>query len=450
MPLPLIAALAVSLGVHACFLFAPSFGLKDEARKLPLRAELRLAKSASGGAGSGTGSGTGGATVGTASAGSVRAASAAPDEVQTVKAPVRKPGKETPKKRENRENEPVKTPTKRTRQPVAKKPTETVKEREEKTAPKEAAETPQTPAPTGVASGAGGEDFGDGSGEDSGDGSASGGTGGTIPYGVEEVDFPDGDTGGSRNAGGILGDASAPPRLPPGGRIDYRVDFGDREFEAGKAVSEWTIADGRYHLKMEVETVGLAWLVKPYRAVMESRGRVMPEGLVPDLFSVSRNGEDADERAVFDWRSMTVSVGKSGRTQAMEVGAQDLLSFNFHLGFMRYPVIGSRLPLVTGKKYGVYLLEKLGDEEIETPVGTLRTLHLGASGARTELWLAYDYLLLPVKIRFVDSKGQSFVQIVSALRLNDTEVTGTARASNTPSAPGAAESQETFGSSEGG
>ncbi|MDR1274912.1 MAG: DUF3108 domain-containing protein [Candidatus Accumulibacter sp.] len=436
MPLPLIAALAVSLGVHACFLFAPSFGLKDEARKLPLRAELRLAKNTPGGTGSGT-AGAGGVR-------GVRAASAAPGEAQTDKAPVKKPGKETPKKRENRENEPAKTPTKRVLRPTAKKPTETLKEREEETAPEETAETPQTPAPSVTASGAGGDDSGDGSSDDSGDGSASGATGGNIPYAVEEIDFPGDDAGGSHNAGGILGDATAPSRLPPGGRIDYRVDFGDREFEAGKAVSEWTIADGRYHLKMEVETVGLAWLVKPYRVVMESRGRVMPEGLVPDRFSVLRNGEDADERAAFDWRSMTVSVGKSGKTQAMEVGAQDLLSFNFHLGFMRHPVIGSRLPLVTGKKYGVYLLEKLGIEDIETPVGTLRTLHLSAPGARTELWLAYDYLLLPVKIRFVDSKGQSFVQVVSALRLNDTEVTGSARASNAPSAP------ETFGSSEGG
>ena len=35
----------------------------------------------------------------------------------------------------------------------------------------------------------------------------------------------------------------------------------------------------------------------------------------------------------------------------------------------------------------------------------------------TELWLAYDYLLLPVKIRHVDNQGGSFVQVATAIRV---------------------------------
>ena len=80
---------------------------------------------------------------------------------------------------------------------------------------------------------------------------------------------------------------------------------------------------------------------------------------------------------------------------------------------------GSALPIATGKKYGVYRLEVLGDEEIELPAGVLRTLHLRAPGVNTtELWLAYDYLLLPVKIRHVDSKGDSLVQVATHIRLS--------------------------------
>ena len=245
-------------------------------------------------------------------------------------------------------------------------------------------------------------------------------SGDAIPYTQEFIELPDAEAGGSHNAGGILGASSAPSRLPPRGRIHYRVDLGDREFEAGKAMSEWTIAGENYYLRMESETVGLAWLVKPYHVVMESRGRILPEGLAPEKFSILRNGEDNGEAASFDWGAMTVSIGKSRTPQAMENGTQDLLSFNFQLGFMRHPIIGSRLPITTGKKYGVYHLERLGDEEIETPLGKMRVLHLRAAGANmTELWLAYDYLLLPVRLRFVDSKGQSFVQTALKIQVDD-------------------------------
>jgi hypothetical protein len=105
--------------------------------------------------------------------------------------------------------------------------------------------------------------------------------------------------------------------------------------------------------------------------------------------------------------------------QIMIQGTQDLLSFNYQLGFMPHPEVGSTLPIATGRKYGIYRLEVLGDEDIEIPAGVLRTLHLRAPGVNTtELWLAYDYLLLPVKIRFVDNKGDSLVQVATAIQLS--------------------------------
>ena len=46
----------------------------------------------------------------------------------------------------------------------------------------------------------------------------------------------------------------------------------------------------------------------------------------------------------------------------------------------------------------------------------MRTLHLRAPGVNTtELWLAYDYLLLPVKIRHVDNKGGILVQVATEI-----------------------------------
>ena len=208
------------------------------------------------------------------------------------------------------------------------------------------------------------------------------------------------------------------PRLPGRGQIDYRVDRGDSGFAIGVARHEWEIREEIYTLTSVLETTGLVGLFKSVRIQMESHGRMTSQGLRPDYFSIRRNDLGAKEDAAFDWGRMEIRVAGRG-AQPLAEGAQDLLSFNYQLGFLPDLGTGSALPIATGKKYGVYRLEVLGDEEIELPAGVLRTLHLRAPGVNTtELWLAYDYLLLPVKIRHVDSKGDSLVQVATHIRLS--------------------------------
>ena len=151
---------------------------------------------------------------------------------------------------------------------------------------------------------------------------------------------------------------------------------------------------------------------------MESLGTVTDAGLRPDLFSIRRNGKEAREKASFDWDNMTIAVADRA-PQPLARGAQDLLSFNYQLRFLSLPESGGILMLATGKKYSAYRLEVIGDEEVVVPAGTLRTLHLRAPGVNTtELWLAYDYLMLPVKIRHLDNKGDSFVQVATEIQLS--------------------------------
>lgn len=206
--------------------------------------------------------------------------------------------------------------------------------------------------------------------------------------------------------------------LPPRGRIVYRVDRGDREFEIGRAISEWEVAEGRYVLRLQMETTGLVWLFKSYRIDMESRGWLTAVGLRPERFTIRRNGGTAKEHAEFDWSQMRLSVADKP-PQPLDPGAQDLLSFNFHLGFMPDPKLATRLPIATGKKYAIYPLDAVGDEEIELPMGRVHTLHVRSAGEQTtELWLAYDYFLLPVKIRHVDRQGSSFVQVATNIQVD--------------------------------
>lgn len=204
-------------------------------------------------------------------------------------------------------------------------------------------------------------------------------------------------------------------RMPGHGRILYRVDRGDMKFEIGRSEQDWEIVDGRYRLLSVVETTGLVRLFKSYRIEMESQGLMTAAGFHPETFVIRRNGKETKEKVWFDWDNMRVRVGDQAE-QALDSGAQDLLSFNYQLGFLRLPETGASISIATGRKYGIYHLEVLGDEEIEVPAGVLRTLHVRAPGVNTtELWLAYDYLMLPVKIRHVDSKGDSLVQVATTI-----------------------------------
>lgn len=209
------------------------------------------------------------------------------------------------------------------------------------------------------------------------------------------------------------------PRLPPRGLIRYRVDRGESNFEIGTSRSEWEIVNGHYRLVSVLETAGLVRLFKSYRIEMESRGTITPEGLQPDSFSLRRNTDEIREKATFDWNAMKISVGDRPE-QALSHGSQDFLSFTYQLGYMAHPDVGTTLPIATGRKYGVYQLEVVGDEEITLPAGTMRTLHLRAPGVNTtELWLAYDYLMLPVKIRHADNRGGIFMQLATEIQVGN-------------------------------
>ena len=212
--------------------------------------------------------------------------------------------------------------------------------------------------------------------------------------------------------------APAESRLPARGMIRYRVDRGDQGFEVGRSTHAWEVVDGAYRITAVTETSGLAALFKPLRIELESRGRLTAEGLQPENFQIRRGGVETNEKAVFDWAQMQVKIGNAA-AQPLTPGAQDLLSFHYQLGFLAHPEANNNLPIATGKKFESYRLESLGDEQIEIPAGSFRTLHLRAPGDNTtELWLAYDYLLLPVKIRHLDRDGDSFVQVATEIQLS--------------------------------
>jgi hypothetical protein len=209
----------------------------------------------------------------------------------------------------------------------------------------------------------------------------------------------------------------ARPLLPARGSIRFTLYKESLGLEVGRAEHHWEFAeDGSYRLSGVTETSGLAALFKPLRLVIESRGRLVAGGLQPATFRSLKNGKETNENADFDWATASVRLARDGSEHEIVAGTQDILSLNYQLAFLGNLAEGRQIGVVTGKKYERYALDSLGEEEIETPAGRFRTLHLRAmTDSTTEIWIALDQYCLPVKIRFTDKKGESFTQVASEI-----------------------------------
>lgn len=213
--------------------------------------------------------------------------------------------------------------------------------------------------------------------------------------------------------------AQEPPKpvLPSKGTIRFAIFYGTRGFQVGRAEHSWEFtADGRYHLSGMTKTSGIAALLKPLVFENESSGRLVAGGLQPEQYRTRKNGKDANENADFNWAPAEVLLSRSGATQPISPGAQDILSLNYQLAYLKKPEAGASVGVVTGKKYDRFELDALGEEDLDIAAGHFRTLHLRALGDTvTEIWIALDRNRLPVKIRYTDKKGDIFEQVATEI-----------------------------------
>jgi hypothetical protein len=217
---------------------------------------------------------------------------------------------------------------------------------------------------------------------------------------------------------------------PRQGRILFLVTRGEGEqgLPLGQSEHSWHHDGAAYALRAVTETTGLAALFRPLKIVQVSEGAIGAEGLAPREFRVERNGRAA-EGARFDREAMRVVLLQAGavrRELSLAEGAQDLLSQLHQVGQLG---VAARLELAvaTGKNYGRYAFEAVGEERLDTPWGALRTWHVRTPAMpgehATELWLATDYRNLPVRIRHVDRKGDVFVQTAVEIEIDGVALT---------------------------
>jgi len=187
----------------------------------------------------------------------------------------------------------------------------------------------------------------------------------------------------------------------------YDVLAGEGGFNLGQASYTWQARDGRYRLESVAQATGLASLFMSGRILQISEGRVGPAGLVPELFRQSRN-ERRQDSASFDWERRVLVLPQG--EEALRDGAQDLLSFPFHLAMtVAEGDTAWIMPVTNGRRLKGYRFLVLGRERLEAGGEGLETLHVqgsrGGDGS-LDVWLAPTRHWLPARIRTQDLKGQ--------------------------------------------
>jgi Protein of unknown function (DUF3108) len=217
--------------------------------------------------------------------------------------------------------------------------------------------------------------------------------------------------------------APAPPAassaLPKRARIRFGIAMGGRGFIVGRAEHRWTLEGASYTLRATAETTGLAALFKPAVVTQISEGEVLADGLRPNAFRVERGGATGDN-ATFDWAGGRVAMSPGPRDSAAEPGMQDMLSLFWQLGMLPVSATGMAVTVATGKKIERYVFALAGEEKISTALGERTAIHLktlGTSGGdATEIWIDVAKRV-PLRIRHVDRKGETFDQTVEEMEI---------------------------------
>jgi hypothetical protein len=213
--------------------------------------------------------------------------------------------------------------------------------------------------------------------------------------------------------------------LPKRARLTFAISTG-KGFLVGEAVHTLEIDEGRYQLQAVTRTIGLARLFKSYTLTQNSSGSYGRAGLVPEQFMEERKDGSGTKRttAQFDHATQFARFS-SDREVALPPGTQDILSILYQFP----PLQGVEIAAVSvsnGKKIEKYEFEIVADEEIETALGTLLTVRMSKLHSPNqeglEIWLAREYRLFPVKMRFIEKNGEITGEaVITDIRVSEEE-----------------------------
>jgi hypothetical protein len=218
--------------------------------------------------------------------------------------------------------------------------------------------------------------------------------------------------------------------LPPSSVLSLdvaRTDANGRAWGGSGAIS-WTRKGDSYTMSVEA---GLNMIVTRLNLlVMTSEGRVGERGFEPQRATEKRSGRS--ETAVhFDREQNKITFSAIAASVQLAPGAQDRATLPMQLAAIARAdpaQFDAPFEVLVGESRGasVYRFEPVGEEEIDTKLGRLKTLHLtrpprpGAYNARLDVWLAPAHGWYPVRIRNTEASGAVTTQTVNKIVVTDT------------------------------
>lgn len=209
---------------------------------------------------------------------------------------------------------------------------------------------------------------------------------------------------------------------PPPTQIDMLFDVLHKGKIGEAEVHFVNSTDGHYRLTSERRATGVAAFFVKSKDIEVSEGLVTARGLSPTSFThqFGKNGQKV-HHADFDWATTQLSMQNNGVSNSVTLpqGTQDMLSFMFQFIYVP-PLTEMQVFITNGRKLNQYAYRFEGEEEIETSLGKVRTLHIAKNSNESEgkldLWLGVDYHYLPMKIRKIDKDDKVYEQVITSLK----------------------------------
>jgi hypothetical protein len=218
--------------------------------------------------------------------------------------------------------------------------------------------------------------------------------------------------------------------VPPPANITMdvaRVDADGTRWN-GEAQLVWRFHDDSYRIEFEA---GIRIVfTRVNLAVLSSEGGLGATGFVPVKMTEKRRGR-ALTATHFDWSHDKITFSSSQKTVALTAGAQDKASVPLQLAAIARGDPGQLsgdIDIQVGEDRDAVLFRfvVVGQEEIETKLGKLQTVHLsrppkeGSYRSRLDVWLAPGRGWYPVQIRNTEANGAVTTQTVNNIALTDT------------------------------
>ena len=209
-------------------------------------------------------------------------------------------------------------------------------------------------------------------------------------------------------------------------QLEYKLTRDGKLF--ANVVENFSQDGNQYKIESVTKGVGVYALLG--ERTLLSTGSVTKEGLKPKHFELHQ-GDNKKKSLIndFDWAKNTLNMQVKGetRTQILEKGTQDLLSYAYQFMF-RQPTKARikqntiLVTLTTGKKISQYQYKVIArGVNLNAAASQFKTLHLvntpTADEEKKQLWLAEDKYYLPVQYALTDEDGANFEQTLTKIHV---------------------------------